>query len=135
MRQFIVDTIATIVFFSCVAAFSEAVIAGMAPEQVLAARLIMVPVMVLTGRPYGIWRDWLIARTEARSTVSRIVVDISAFLLFQVPVYVMTLAVAGASPEAMLAAVSSAIVFMVLLSRPFGLFLEMVRRKSGVPVI
>ena len=51
MKAFIVDTTATVVFFTGVAAFAELAVAGMEPRQVLIARLIAVPVMVATGRP------------------------------------------------------------------------------------
>jgi hypothetical protein len=131
MKSFIVDTTASIIFFTIVAGFSELFVAGMDLQQVLAARLIMIPVMVATGRPYGVWRDWLISKLQPGRSSTKTIVDIIAFLNFQVPVYLATLAVAGASAVEMGAAVSAAIVFMVLLSRPFGLFLELIRRWAG----
>ena len=57
--------------------------------------------------------------------------DIIAFITFQVPVYVATLLVAGASIAEISAAVSSSIVFMILLSRPFGIYLEALRNWAG----
>ena len=53
--------------------------------------------------------------------------------MFQMPIYVATLLVAGAGREEVLAAVSSAIVLMITTSRPFGLFLDLARRLSGLP--
>ena len=133
MKIFIVDTLASVLFFTAVATFSELVIAGMEPMQVLLARTIMVPVMVLTGRPYGIWRDRVFMFLRPGKRGSRIATDITAFITFQMPIYVATLLVAGAGREEVLAAVSSAIVLMIATSRPFGLFLDLARRLSGLP--
>ena len=58
--------------------------------------------------------------------------DTVAFLPFQVPIYAATLTLAGASGEQVTAALGSATVAMLLLSRPFGLFLDWVRRRAGV---
>lgn len=132
MRLALVDTIATIVFFTIIATFSEFMLAGMELRQVLVTRAVMIPVMVLTGRPYGAWRDWLFIRLEPNRPLAKIALDIVAFLSFQVPVYVATLAVAGADRAEILTSVGSAILFMIILSRPFGLFLEFVRQMAGV---
>ncbi|QQA43541.1 L-alanine exporter AlaE [Pelagovum pacificum] len=132
MRVFIIDTIATIAFFTVVATFSELVIAGMDTSEVLTTRLVMVPVMIVTGRPYTRWRDWLFARVQPRGRLSAALTDIAAFLAFQVPVYGTTLMIAGASAAEALVAIGSAATFMILLARPFGLFVELVRRISGV---
>jgi hypothetical protein len=110
---------------------SELFIAGMEPKQVLTARLIMVPVMMVTSRPYGLWRDWFFARFQPRRWITNVASDIFAFVTFQVPVYVATLVIAGATMSEIAAAVSAAIVFMILLSRPFGLYLEALRNWAG----
>lgn len=131
MKRYFVDTLATVVFFTIVAALSELFIAGMEPGQVLVARMIMIPVMMLTGRPYGLWRDWVFARLRPQRRITTVAADIAAFLLFQVPVYVVTLITAGATASEIGAAVSAATLFMILLSRPFGLFLDLVRTRAG----
>lgn len=132
MRLLLIDTLATIFFFTIVATFTELVIAGMSPREVLITRSLMIPVMVLTGRPYGAWRDWLFMRTSPRHRITRTAVDILAFLSFQVPVYVATLVIAGADYKQIMTAIGSATIFMVILSRPFGLFLDFVRSIAGV---
>lgn len=132
MKLIFVDTITTLFFFTLIAAFTELVIVGMEPLQVLTTRLIMVPVMVLTGRPYGVWRDWIFVRISPKHRLSRVVVDVVAFLSFQVPVYAATLAIAGANTSEMVTAVGSGTFFMMILSRPFGLFLEFSRQMNGV---
>lgn len=132
MRLFLIDTVATILFFTVVATFSELVIAGMAPSQVLTTRLIMIPIMVLTGRPYTVWRDRLVRRVRPRRRWSAALTDVAAFLSFQAPVYGATLLIAGASlPEAG-AAIGSALLFMIVLARPFGVFVDRVRQAFRV---
>lgn len=49
MSRFIVDTVATVVFFTIIASFTELFIAGMAPREVLTTRLIMVPMIDSDG--------------------------------------------------------------------------------------
>jgi len=134
MRLLFVDTFATIVFFTIVAAFSELFIVGMQPEQVVVTRLLMIPMMAVTGRPYGMWRDWLFARLRPVGAVSRTAMDVVAFLSFQAPVYLATLILAGATTEEMISAIGSAVVFMIVQSRPFGLFLELMRKITRADV-
>ncbi len=131
MKAFIIDTLGTVVFFTIVAGLTELFIAGMEPSQVLTARVITIPVMVLTGRPYGLWRDWVFARFSPQGRSMNIIADIFAFLIFQVPVYVTTLFIAGATFIEIQVAVSAAVFFMIVLSRPFGLFLEGLRKWAG----
>ena len=132
MKSYFVDTAATVIFFTVVAALSELLIAGMGPTQVLIARLIMIPVMMVTARPYGLWRDWFFSKTRPQRWFTNLVGDIIAFITFQVPVYVATLALAGANASEIVAAVSASIVFMILLSRPFGIYLQAVRNWATV---
>ncbi len=135
MRLLIIDTIATILFFTVVATFSELIVAGMEPSQVLATRLLMIPIMVVTGRPYTAWRDWLFKQVRPQGRWGTTLVDIAAFLSFQAPVYAATLMIAGASTAEIGAAIGSAALFMVVLARPFGIFVDLARRifhvKSG----
>jgi|TARA_B110000977_G_C10833347_1_gene398993 hypothetical protein len=134
MKSYFIDTAATITFFTVIAALSELLIAGMNPTQVLIARLIMMPVMMVTARPYGLWRDWFFSKTRPQRWLTNVVGDIIAFITFQVPVYVATLALAGANASEIAAAVSASIVFMILLSRPFGIYLEAVRNWASTSV-
>ncbi|MEI4471825.1 L-alanine exporter AlaE [Frigidibacter sp. MR17.24] len=136
-RRFLVDTATTIVFFTLLATTVELLVAGMEPRAVLATRALMVPVMVLTGRPYGAWRDLVLARLvpPRRGPVmplAAMLADTAAFLSFQVPVYAATLALAGASAPQVAAAIGSAIVLMALVGRPFGLVLDTARRLARV---
>ena len=133
MRRYAVDSLAALLFFTAVATATERLIAGMDWGQVATARLAAVPVMLATGRPYGIWRDAVFHRLRAahRGRLGRSAIDVVAFMAFQVPVYAAILALAGASAGQAAAALSSATAFMLLLSRPFGVFLDACRRVAG----
>ena len=67
--------------------------------QVLASHLTTVPLVILTARPYGIWRDLLFRLGGAKARMRRLLLDTIAFLSFQMPVYVAILALAGATPD------------------------------------
>jgi len=131
MRNAVVDTLASIVFFTTIAALTELYIAGMAPGEVMTTRLIMVPLMIITGRPYGIYRDWVFAKSAPTEGWSRTLMDVVAFLTFQLPVYAVTLVFAGASMAQIATLLPMTAVLMVLLSRPFGLYLELARGWFG----
>lgn len=131
MRATIVDTLATIVFFTILAALTELFIAGMDPGEVLRTRIVMMPLMVLTGRPYGIWRDWFFMATRPTVSWSKALVDGIAFLSFQLPIYALVLFAVGADRREILTTLTSAALLMFVVSRPFGLYLEAVRRYWG----
>ena len=99
-----------------------------------ADRLTAIPAMLLTGRPYGLWRDMIFRRTGAldRGSIASTLTDTLAFLTFQVPVYAAILLFAGASPLQMLPAISSALVLLILLSWPYGVYLDACRRLAGI---
>ena len=134
MRCFIIDTVATVVFFTIIAASTELFVAGMELREVLITRLIMVPMMVLTGRPYGMWRDWFFKVTNPTTQWSRTIVDSLAFMIFQLPIYVLTLAIAGADVKEIISLIVSTSALMLIVSRPFGIYLERVRAWAGVTI-
>ena len=131
MKAFLVDTIATVFFFTCIVGVLELLVVGLEPKQVLITRLFTLPVIALTGRPYGLWRDWVFVRLRPSRWLTKVFVDVGAFVSFQLPVYVATLAFVGATAAEVLIASGMAIVGMSILSRPFGVFLELIRKRAG----
>ena len=132
MRLTLVDTLSTILFFTILAALTELYVAGMEPTDVLKTRLIMVPLMILTGRPYGVWRDWFFAGTKPTVSWSKSLIDGLAFLTFQLPIYGLTLWIAGADFDEVSTLLGSTAVLMLIVSRPFGLFLQAIRKLTDV---
>ena len=132
MRLTLVDTLSTILFFTILAALTELYVAGMEPTDVLKTRLIMVPLMILTGRPYGVWRDWFFAGTKPTVSWSKSLIDGLAFLTFQLPIYGLTLWITGADFGEISTLLGSTAVLMLIVSRPFGLFLQAMRKLADI---
>ena len=131
-RAFIADTTALILFFTTTGIINEHLIAGMTWRQVLQARLLGAALMVPVGRPYGVWRDWIMRHARAGG-LSRWLWDSLALVTFQVPIYAAIIAVSGASGHGLLLGVVGATVMMSVLGRPYGAFLGWIRVLFGVP--
>ena len=131
-RAFIADTIALILFFTATGIINERFIAGMTWEQVFHARLLGAVLMVPVGRPYGIWRDWLMQRARP-DRLSQLLWDSLALVSFQVPIYAAIIAISGASGQGLLLGVLGATIMMLALGRPYGAFLNWVRALFGLP--
>ncbi|WP_404685018.1 L-alanine exporter AlaE [Raoultella terrigena] len=129
---FIADTAALILFFTTTGIINERVIAGMTWEQVLHARLLGAVLMVPVARPYGIWRDWLMRRAGP-GRVSQLLWDSAALVSFQVPIYALIIAFSGASGSGLVRSTLGAALMMLCLGRPYGAFLNWVRRLFGLP--
>lgn len=129
---FIADTTALIVFFTITGIINERILAGMTWEQVFHARLLGAVLMVPVARPYGIWRDWIMKRASA-SRLSKLLWDSAALVSFQVPVYAAIIAVSGASGSGLIKGTLGAALMMLFLGRPYGTFLNAVRKLFGLP--
>ncbi|MDH1010649.1 L-alanine exporter AlaE [Pseudomonas nicosulfuronedens] len=129
---FIADTTALILFFTTTGIINERFLAGMAWDQVLHARILGALLMVPVARPYGLWRDWVMKRATDRR-MSRLLWDSLALLSFQVPIYAAIIASSGASGAGLLRGTLGAAVMMLVLGRPYGAFLNGVRKLFGVP--
>ena len=103
-------------------------------REVLITRLIMVPMMVLTGRPYGIWRDWFFNVINPTTPWSKAIVDSLVFMIFQLPIYILTLVIAGADIKEIISLIVSTSALMLIISRPFGIYLERVRAWARVSI-
>ncbi len=125
-RAFVADTTALILFFTTTGLVNERFVAGMSWEQVSHARLLGAALMVPVGRPYGVWRDWLMRRARP-DRLSHVLWDSLALVSFQVPIYAAIIAVSGASGRGLLLGILGAIVMMFALGRPYGAFLNWVR--------
>jgi hypothetical protein len=134
VRRYLADTTTLIVYAMVVGSFSELVIAGLTVDQWLRARLASIPVVLITGRPYGLYRDWLwrLAGADNGDRVRRLIVDTTAFVTFQLPAYWTVLAVAGASLSQIAAASVSVTLILALTGRPYGALLDLFRRLYGL---
>lgn len=131
-RLVVADTVALIVFFTTTGLLNERFIAGMRWDQVLHARLLGAALMVPVGRPYGVWRDYVMRRAGV-GRLSQIMWDSIALVTFQVPIYALIIAVNGAAGRGLWMGTLGATVMMLVLGRPYGAFLAIVRRLFGLP--
>ncbi|MFZ6762830.1 L-alanine exporter AlaE [Pseudoroseomonas sp. WGS1072] len=131
-HAFVADTTALLLFFTTTGVVNERFIAGMSWEQVGQARLLGAALMIPIGRPYGLWRDWLMRRARP-GRLSRLLWDSLALVSFQVPIYAAIIAVSGASGRGLLLGILGATAMMLALGRPYGAFLNWVRARFGLP--
>ena len=132
VRSYIADTLALLLFFTTTGIINERFIAGMTWEQVLHARLLGGVLMLAVGRPYGLWRDWMMSHSEA-SRFSQVLWDSAALMGFQVPIYAAIVAMSGATGTGLLMGILGAAIMMIALGRPYGAFLNGVRHLFGLP--
>ncbi|KQY48584.1 L-alanine exporter AlaE [Rhizobium sp. Root483D2] len=132
MVSYVADTLALVLFFTTTGIVNERIIAGMTWEQVLHARLIGGVLMVPVGRPYGLWRDWLMSHAK-QTRLSQLIWDSLALVSFQVPIYTAIIAFSGAAGDSLIRGVLGATVMMMVLGRPYGAFLNWVRHLFGLP--
>lgn len=137
VRLWLADNLALLSFFTTTGMMNERFIAGMEWHEVLTARVIGAPLMILTARPYGIWRDWLIqgsghTQPSAMKVIAR---DTLALVSFQVPLYAAIIWIGGARREELVSGILGACVIMALCGRPYGWWLDRVRAwlKVGRP--
>lgn len=132
-RAFIADTTALILFFTTTGCLNEHFIAGMSWDQVLHARLLGAALMVPVGRPYGVWRDYVMRRARPGNRFSQVLWDSIALVSFQVPIYAAIIAVNGASGRGLWLGVLGATLMMLVLGRPYGAFLNVMRKLFALP--
>jgi L-alanine exporter len=132
MRAFLADTLALLTFFTVTGALNERFVAGMSWSDVLTARAVGAPLMVLTARPYGLWRDWFVGRLARDTRRGRTLSDAAALMIFQVPLYALVIWIGGADGWQVARGCLGAAVLMLALGRPYGLWLDMLRSWFGL---
>ncbi|MBI4738050.1 L-alanine exporter AlaE [Candidatus Woesearchaeota archaeon] len=134
MKDYLVDTSSSLIFYAPVFTFVEYVIAGMESNEVLKSRTIGTIVGIVTARPYGKFREWWshARRTDSGSSqLKKLLTETSGLTLFTLPCYVATLTIAGASFDETVVALPSGLALSALSSRPYGYFLDRWRKLWG----
>lgn len=129
MRAFAADTLALCVFFTATGILNERYVAGMDWSEVAVSRAVGLPLMVLTARPYGLWRDWAMTRLPGPALLR----DTVALLSFQAPIYAAIVLIGGADLAELGRAMAGVTAILLLSGRPYGLWLGVVRRAFGLP--
>lgn len=130
--NFIADTLALVIFFTIASGLNELLVVGMAWGEIAVSRGIGAVLMVATARPYGIWRDWFFARVSPSGRAATLAADCFALLSFQVPIYVAIILAGGADGAGVVRGALGFAALMLVLGRPYGLFLDFIRGLFGL---
>lgn len=124
------DITAMILFSTAICMSIEIFIAKLTFIQSVKARIAAVPVNLITGRPYGWFRDrlFLFFGIDRSSPWKMVLGDTLAFVLFQVPLYVIVLLAAGATWRQIALSTGFMSLTFSLAGRPYGVFLDFCRR-------
>lgn len=131
-RDFVADTTALVIFFTITSGLNERFVAGMDLSEVMVSRGIGAPLMILTARPYSLWRDWIMRRLSPKGAASTLLADGFALLAFQVPIYMGIVFAGGARGSDLLLGTLGFAALMLVLGRPYGLWLAFVRARFGL---
>ncbi len=129
-----VDAIANNVF-SLSYALNEKFIAGMTWEETGKARLAAAIGNTITGRPYGIYRDYMMDKlniTDESHAFKKYAADVFIFATGQTPIYLLYLTVAGADYENMIKGATFLTLIAPVAARPQGITYEHCREQFGL---
>ncbi|MDX2350318.1 MAG: L-alanine exporter AlaE [Porticoccus sp.] len=136
-RLWLADTLALMSFTIITGMFIEVAIVGMTIQQSLLSRLLCQPVNIVTGRMYGIYRDKIIAtlRNNKLQKLPSVLGDITAFITFQLPLYILILFIIGMDMQSITKAGMSQTLALLVLGAPYGYWLTVVRKlMKATPV-
>jgi len=133
--KFIVEAFTMNVFSIVITTPNEMLIAGMDFEEYIRTRIAALLLNTLTGRPYGVWRDWLIRKlriSKESSIGMRYFGDTFSFIGFQLPLYWLSMMFGGAELNEMISASVSLTIIAGLTGRPYGVWLDKFRNECGL---
>lgn len=118
-----------IIFSTIVGMIIELMIAQMSWEKLVHTRLIAVLTNLLTGGMNGIWLNKVRSKFRVeKHWVRQFLADISAFMSFQALVYLTNLLIAGAGWDQIVKAILSAAFICAIAGKPYGLFIDLIRK-------
>ncbi len=130
-----VDTASQIAFFTVSGALFEKGVINLTYKQTTSVRAMGIASMLLTGERYGKYRDYLYRRTktdENSSRARRWLTEMFAFSTVPIPLYVATLAIAGADRKQIGLSVVLSLAFALPESALLGLWMDSVRKFCGL---
>jgi len=136
LKKFLADTFAMILFSLIVGGFVELIITGLTLEQTIKIRATAIPISLIIGRPYGLYRDWIFKTITSnnKTALQTFLLDTFANLTFQIPLYILILLLNGATLVQVFTAVSSILIIVSISGRPYGIFLNFCRKLFGVSI-
>lgn len=136
LKKFLADTFAMILFSLIIGGFVELVITGLTLEQTIKIRATAIPISLIIGRPYGLYRDWIFKTITSnnKTALQTFLLDTFANLTFQIPLYILILLLNGATLVQVFTAVGSILIIVSISGRPYGIFLNFCRKLFGVSI-
>ncbi|EKD79436.1 MAG: hypothetical protein ACD_41C00072G0003 [uncultured bacterium] len=129
MRKTLADTFAMVSFSIVVGMFMEVCITGLTLEQSLHCRLGSFPIKLVQGRPYGLYRDWIVQLCGDTHLKAG---EVFAYTSFQTPIYALLLLAKGASVQQVLMCCGTRIVASLITGRLYVPFLAACHRLFNV---
>jgi hypothetical protein len=133
--RYAVDTAANVVYSLTVMSAVEYLALGLEPKQVLKSRLAGTLSNIVTGRPYGMYRDFVFRKmgvTEESSSVRKYAADLIVFNSFCIPLYSGVLGFAEADAYQMLGGIAMIAAMSLFIGRTLGWWVDRVRKWCGV---
>jgi hypothetical protein len=134
-HRWLVDTSATIFFFTPFSMLQEVGLAGMSVETSLKTRAIAAFSDLFLGRPYGKFRNYLFKKTDTTTAshwARRMAVDASANIAFWLPIYIGMMYIAGANLRSIVISAVATIPASLVGGRLAGIFMDWIRKMSGL---
>lgn len=134
LKKFAVDMTALNIFVLATAFIVEVVISQVAWSVFWKGRIIMILPNILTAQPYSTARIWLGEKLSGIQNirVRNILRDTIVFILFRVPLIFIVLLLLGAPTGKIISACIAATAISGFTGRPYGIFLDWIRKKFGV---
>ena len=134
IKRFIVDAIALNLFVAFTAFFVEVVFSGISWSVFWKGRLIMILPNIITVEPYSRTRMWIGKKfgNWKSARLHQIVRDTIVFIIYRVPLVFLVLTYLGAPWQNVLSACIAATLSSGFTGRPYGIFLEWIRKVCRV---
>ncbi|WP_226703698.1 L-alanine exporter AlaE [Microbulbifer elongatus] len=127
-EEWLLDVFAMNSFSWAIAIPIELLLAGMSWREHIQVRLLAVVFNTLIARPFSIYRNWVVARFGRGGALHNYAVDTFVFLSFQLPLYTLNMILGGASWGEIATACITFVMIAGALGRPYGLYLDCLRR-------
>lgn len=127
-RELLLDVFAMNSFSWAIAIPIELGLAGMGWREHLQVRLMAIFFNTLIARPFTLYRNWVVQRYGSGGAVNAYLVDTFVFLSFQLPLYLLNMFLGGAGVAEMAIASLTFLMIAGALGRPYGIYLDWLRR-------
>jgi hypothetical protein len=138
LKNTLTDIFAMNTFSYVVSVPIELLISGMSFTEHLQVRFVALILNTLVARPFGIWRSFILGKfciSENSLFLRNYLADTTAFLLFQLPLYVGNLVLGGADTDEIIKAGLTVSIIAGLLGRPYGIYLDWIKSRVGLTTL